>query len=146
MDTVFCHQVVSHGMQMLIFFSGLYLMSPFFAPLSIQPVRCLDGIASKVIVFDFVPHLLRLLQNNPSVMTPENLATIDFNAPLLRYASPGNVLGEVLSSSAHRTAYKRFITNPSRQLFIPIIQWIHQTPVTGNDRFSLKPYMFTPVI
>jgi hypothetical protein len=40
---------------------------------SIQPVQHVDGSSSEVIVFDFVPHILRLLQN-PSVMTPENLA------------------------------------------------------------------------
>ena len=111
-------------------------------PPSIQPVLHLDGSPSKVIVFDFVPQILRLLQN-PSVMTPENLA-IDFNAPLLCYES--NVLGEALSGSVYHSTYKRFITNPSRQLFVPIIQWIDRTSVTGNDRFSLKPYMFTPAI
>ncbi len=103
-----------------------------------------DGSSSEVIVFDFFPQLLRLLQN-PSVMTPENLA-IDFNDPLLRYESPGNVLGEAMSGSVYHTAYERFITNPARQLFVPIIQWIDRTSVTGNDRFSLKPYMFTPAI
>lgn len=117
--------------------------APLLRP-SIQPVRRLDGSSSNVIVFDFVPQLLRLLQN-PSVMKPENLA-INFNAPLLRYESPGNVLGEALSGSVYRTAYQRFISDPSRQLFVPIIQWIDRTSVTGNDRFSLKPYMFTPAI
>ena len=89
---------------------------------SVQPVQRVDGSSSEVIVFDFVPQLLRLLQN-PSVMTPENLA-IDFNDPLLHYESPGNVLGEAMSGSVYRTAYERFITNPARQLFVPIIQWI----------------------
>ena len=46
----------------------------------------------------------------------------------------------------YRDAYQRLITNPDRQLFVPIIQWIDRTSVTGNDRFSLKPYMFTPAI
>ncbi len=89
---------------------------------TIQPVQRVDGSSSEVIVFDFVPQLLRLLQN-PSVMTPENLA-IDFNDPLLRYESPGNVLGEAMSGSVYCTAYERFITNPARQLFVPIIQWM----------------------
>jgi hypothetical protein len=31
-------------------------------------------------------------------------------------------------------------------LFVPIIQWIDRTHVTGNARFSLKPYMFSPAI
>jgi hypothetical protein len=38
------------------------------------------------------------------------------------------------------------ITNPERQLFVPIIQWIDRTTVTGNDRYSLTPYMFTLAI
>ncbi len=111
---------------------------------SIQPVQRVDGSSRKVIAFDFVPQLLRLLQN-PSVMTPENLA-IDFNDPLLRYESPGNVFGEAMSGSVYRTAYEHFITNSSWQFFVPIIQWIDRTSVTGNDRFSLKPYMFKSAI
>ena len=98
-------------MLMLIFFqvsTKCSLLCP-----SIKPVQHVDGSSSKVIVFDFVPQHLRLLQN-PSVMTPENLA-IDFNDPLLRYESPGNVLGEAMPGSVYRTAYERFITNPSRQ-------------------------------
>ena len=46
------------------------------------------------------------------------------NDPLLRYESPDNVLGEALSGSVYCTAYECFITDPSRQLFLPIIQWI----------------------
>ena len=38
------------------------------------------------------------------------------------------------------------ISNPECQLFVPIIQWIDRTSVTGNDRFLLKPYMSTPAI
>jgi hypothetical protein len=51
-----------------------------------------------------------------------------------------------LSGSVYKNPYSHLITNPSRQLLVPIIQWIDRTPVTGNDRFSLKPYMFTPAI
>ena len=29
---------------------------------------------------------------------------------------------------------------------MPIIQWIDRTKISGNDRFSLKPYTFTPAI
>jgi hypothetical protein len=42
--------------------------------------------------------------------------------------------------------YNGLITDPNNQLFVPIIQWIDQTNVTGNNQFSLKPYMFTPAI
>jgi hypothetical protein len=67
-------------------------------------VQHVDGSSSKVIVFDFFPQHLRWLQN-PSVMTPENLAiNFDFYDPLLCYESPGNVLGEALSGSVYRFA------------------------------------------
>ena len=97
-----------------------------------------------VIVFDFVPQLLRLLQN-PKLMTADNLL-IDPKNPLLPYASPNGEIGDSLSGHVYRDAYKRMISNPEHQLFVPIIQWIDRTTVTGNDRFSLKPYMFSPAI
>ena len=69
------------------------------------------------------------------MMRQENLI-IDVNCPLSPCANPGQVLGEALSSSAHAAAYARYTTNPNRQLFAPIIQWIHRTSITGNARFS----------
>ena len=111
---------------------------------SIVPIACEDGSASNVIVFDFVPQLLSLLQN-PSSMIQENLV-IDVTCPLKPYQNPNGMLGEALSGSVYAAAYARYITQPHRQLFVPIIQWIDRTHVTGNGRFSLKPYMFTPAI
>ena len=113
----------------------------------VKPVEMHKGPPSDVICFDFVAQLLSLLQNR-SIMTAENLV-IDINDPLKPYyeLEGGNVLGEALSGSVYRDAYKRLIKDPARkQLFVPIIQWIDRTSVTGNERFSLKPYMFTPAI
>jgi hypothetical protein len=42
--------------------------------------------------------------------------------------------------------FATYITNPERELFVSIIQWIDRTHITGNARFSLKPYMFPPAI
>ena len=95
-------------------------------------------------VFDFVPQLLRLLQN-PKLMTADNLL-IDPKNQLLPYASPNGEIGDSLSGHVYQDAYKQMISNAERQLFVPIIQWIDRTSVTGNDRFSLKPYMFIPAI
>ena len=97
-----------------------------------------------VIVFDFVPQLLNLLQNK-SIMTQENLL-IDIQNPLEKYRSPNGVLADAISGSVYQTAYDRLIQNPEKELFVPIIQWIDRTNVSGNDRFTLKPYMFTPAI
>ena len=92
----------------------------------------------------FVPQLLRLLQD-PRLMIPENVV-IDLQEPLKPYTSGNGLLSEALSGSVYQKAYARLITDPTRQLLVPIIQWIDRTSVTGNDRFSLKPYMFTPAI
>ena len=111
---------------------------------SVYTVACPHGSDCDVIAFDFVPQLLSLLQNR-DLMTQSNLV-IDMENPLARYESIDNVLGEALTGQVYRDAYDRLITDPSKQLFVPIIQWIDRTSVTGNDRFSLKPYMFTPAI
>ena len=108
------------------------------------PLSFADGSVGDVIVFDFVPQLLNLLQN-PKIMIQENLV-IDVNNPLTPYADADKRLGEALSGSVYKEAYARFITQPQQELFVPIIQWIDRTSVSGNDRFSLKPYMFTPAI
>ena len=113
--------------------------------LSIPPTTILQRSAPcDVIAFDFVPQLLNLLQNR-SIMIPENLV-IDLDNPLSRYEPSDKRLGEAISGSVYREAYDRFISHPTRQLFVPIIQWIDRTSVTGNERFSLKPYMFIPAI
>ena len=111
---------------------------------SVYTVACPHGSPCDVIAFDFVPQLLSLLQSR-DLMTQANLV-IDMNNPLARYESIDNVIGEAMTGQVYRDAYDRLITDPSKQLFVPIIQWIDRTSVTGNDRFSLKPYMFTPAI
>ncbi len=97
-----------------------------------------------VIAYEFAPQLLNLLQN-PSIMTSENLL-IDLHNPLQPYQSPNGILGDAISGSVYCDAYHRMITDPIQQLFVPIIQWIDRTHVTGNARFLLKPYMFAPAI
>lgn len=97
-----------------------------------------------VVAFDFVPQLLSLLQNR-DIMIQSNLA-IDIMDPLKMYQSPDNMLNEAMSGSVYQSAYRSMVTDPSKELFVPIIQWIDRTAVTGNERFSLKPYMFTTAL
>jgi hypothetical protein len=78
-------------------------------------------------------------------MTAENLL-IDIKNPLKPYESPNGRLGDALSGSVYCNAYRCMITDPIQQLFVPIIQWIDCTHITGNGRFSLKPYMVTPEV
>ena len=110
---------------------------------SVKRVDMPHGPACDVITFEFAPQLLSLLQNS-ALMTAENSA-ISIANPLAPYSSAS--LGEAMSGTVYRDApYVRFITNSQKQLFVPIIQWIDRTHVTGNNWFSLKPYMFTPAI
>ena len=78
-------------------------------------------------------------------MIPENVM-LDFRDPLKPYKSCNGLLGDAFLGSVYQKAFSHLITNPSFQLLVPIIQWIDRTSVTRNDRFSLKPYMFTPAI
>jgi hypothetical protein len=111
---------------------------------SVQPVLTQKNTSSDVIAFDFVPQLLRLLRNR-RIMIQDNLV-LDKQNPLQQCKSLNGNIGEALSGSVYREAYSKTVKHPERELFVPIIQWIDRTSVTGNDRFSLKPYMFTPAI
>ena len=62
------------------------------------------------------------------------------------YFDDQGCLGDALSGSVYCNAYADLITDPNGQFFVPIMQWIDHTTVTGNDRYSLKPYMFTLAI
>ena len=112
---------------------------------SVQRVVVPHGLPCDVIVYDFVLQLLKLLQD-PNIMVQANL-TINLLQPLDKFSNlPTSPLGDVLSGSVYQHAYNTFIKDPSRELFVPIIQWIDRTSITGNSRFLLKPYMFTPAI
>jgi len=110
----------------------------------VQTVNIPHGLASKIVIFDFIPQLMSLLQNK-ALMTPDNLA-IDFYDPLLPFQSNDGCLNEAISGSVYREAYSKYVKDPNKDFFVPIIQWIDRTHITGNERFSLKPYMFSPAI
>ena len=78
-------------------------------------------------------------------MIQDNLV-LDMQNPLPQYKSPNGTIGEALSGLVYREAYSKYIKHPEWELFLPIIQSIDRTSVTGIDRFSLKPYMFLPAI
>ena len=71
-----------------------------------------------------------MLQNS-ALITAENKA-IDIASPLAPYSSAS--LGEAMPGTVYCDAYVRLITNPQKQIFVPIIQWIDGTHVTGNNR------------
>ncbi len=109
---------------------------------SVQPVPTQNKTFCDVITFDFVPQLLQLLQNR-RIMTQENLV-LDMQNPLQQYKSPNGEIGEALSGSLYRDAYSEYGKHPARELFVPIIQWIDRTSVTGNDRFPLNHTCLRP--
>jgi hypothetical protein len=111
---------------------------------SVQPMPTHNKTTCDVIAFDFVLRLLKLLQNC-KIVIQDNLV-LDMQNPLQQYKKPNVTIGEALSGSVYREAYSKYVKQPERELFVPIIQWIDRTSVTGKDRFSLKPYMFTPAI
>ena len=112
---------------------------------SVSTIQFTNGRSSSdVITFDFVPLLLNLLQN-PALMTADKMSINPLN-PLMPYFDEQGRLGDALSGSVYCNAYADLITIPNSQFFVPIIQWIDRTTVTGNDRYVLKPYMFTPAI
>jgi len=127
----------------ITFFRKMFLNHDALLP-QIKSVMLPHGASSEVVTFDFVPQLLSLLQNQ-TLMTPENLA-IDFLDPLKPYKSPTKCLDEALSGTVYQSAYKKYVIDSSKDFFVPIIQWIDRTQTTGNDRYSLKPYMFSPAI
>ena len=88
--------------------------------LSIVSVAVPHGAPCNVIAYEFAPQLLNLMQN-PAVMTDENLL-IDIQNPLKPFKSPNGRLGDALSGSVYRDAYCCMITDPTQQLFVPIIQ------------------------
>ena len=111
---------------------------------SVQSVPTQTEIACDVIAFDFVPQLLRLLQNC-RIIIQDNLV-LNMQNPVQGYNSPNGNIGEALSGSVYREAYSKYVKHLKRELFVPIIQWIDRTSVTGKDRFSLKPNMFLPAV
>jgi hypothetical protein len=96
---------------------------------SVQPVPTQNETSCNVIAFDFVLQLQRLLQNC-RIMIQDNLM-LDMQNPLQQYKSLNSNIGEALSGSVYREAYLKYVKHPEWELFVPIIQWIDCTSVTG---------------
>ena len=107
----------------------------------VHAVQQENGEVAEIVCYDFVPVALSLLQDR-SVMQQANLA-IDLNDPLAMYYPPDGRLGEAMSGSVYRDMYKRYVTKPGKQFLCPLICWFDRTVISGNDKFSLAPYMFT---
>lgn len=112
------------------------LRLPYIIPVPLENNRVVE-----VVAFEFVSTLLTKLQDR-SIMKKTNL-NIDWENPFAKYVPPDGCLGEAISGSAYRQLYDTYITDPTRQLCLPMITWSDRGEVSGNNRFSLAPVMFT---
>jgi hypothetical protein len=97
-----------------------------------------------VICYDFVAQLLSLLQDK-SLMTEKNLL-LDPKDPLAMFKPEDGKLGEALSGSMYRETYKALVTDPTRQLLVPLATYIDGTTIDTLSRFTVEPYTFVPLI
>ena len=97
-----------------------------------------------VICYDFVAQLLSLLQDK-SLMTEKNLL-LDPKDPLAMFKPADGKLGEALSGSMYREMYKALVTDPTRQLLVPLATYIDGTTIDTLSRFVVEPYTFVPLI
>jgi len=97
-----------------------------------------------VICYDFVPQLLSLLQDQ-SLMTEDNLL-LNPACPLAMYQPEDGRLGESLSGSMYRQLYTQLVTDPERQLLVPLAAYIDSTTVDTLSRFSVEPFTFSTLL
>ena len=97
-----------------------------------------------VICYDFVAQLLSILQDK-SLMTKENLL-LDTKDPLAMFEPEDGHLGEALSGSIYRQLYKELVTNPTRQLLVPLRAYTDGTNIDTMSHFSVEPLIFVPLI
>jgi hypothetical protein len=88
-----------------------------------------------VICYDFVPHLLSILQNK-TMMSTNNLV-LHPNNPLAMYKPHDNWLGEALSGSVYQDMYCHLMLNPSKQLLCPLICYTDGTQIDSLSRFGM---------
>ena len=111
---------------------------------SVIPVFLGDQKTVDVVVFEFAPTILAVLQDCTK-MIQANLA-IDIDNPLAKYVPPDNMLGEAMSGTVYQSNFDRFIKDPTKDFVVSLICWFDKSHVTANGKFTLQPYMFTLAI
>ena len=114
---------------------------------SVTTVTVPHGPPREIITYEFAPQLLHSFiakRKSHDIGQPIHWSA---KSTYTIHKSNGE-LGDALSGtcSVYCNAYTRLITNPTRGFFVLIIHWVDRTHITGNGRFTLKPYMFTPAI
>ena len=64
------------------------------------------------IVYDFVPQLLSLLQDE-TIMVPNSLV-LDWDNPTAKYQPSNGIVGEANSGSVYQELYDQLVTNPAK--------------------------------
>ena len=108
------------------------------------PVPLADVDTLDVIYYEFVPQLLSMLQDK-ELMSADNLV-LDSTNPLAKFVPQDGRLGEALSGSVYSKLYDELVTDPTKQLVIPLIFYTDATQVDALSRFSVEPLLFTIAI
>jgi hypothetical protein len=104
--------------------------------------RCTTHDSVQMVYFDFASSLKNLLLDEV-LMDPKNLV-INPDDPYSMYESPGGVLDEINSGEFYRMAYKAMITNPEKEILLPVLIYADKTGTDGLcQRFGLEPVRFT---
>lgn len=108
----------------------------------IQRIKLEDHTApQEVVCFDFGMALLSLLQDE-MLMKAENLV-INLVDPLAMFHPNNNRLGDANTGQRYRDLYAELITDPKRQLLVPIILYLDGTAIDGKGRLEICPVAFT---
>ena len=75
-------------------------------------------------------------------MVAENLV-INPDDPLSMYWPPDNKLGEAHSGRRYHDLYEQLITDPKRQLLVPIIMYLDGTPIDSKGHIDVCPVSIT---
>jgi hypothetical protein len=120
-----------------------HLMLPSLKNINL-PVPLPDVDTLDIIYYDFIPQILSLLQDK-ELMSAENLV-LDSTNPLAKFVPQDGRLGEALSGSVYSKLYDLLITDPTKQLLIPLIFYTDATQIDALSRFSVEPLLFTIAI
>ena len=99
--------------------------------------------ATSLVVFDVKETILQEVQN-PDLWKLDNLA-LNGNRwyqhePACNQIGMRN-LSHAISGEAYSRAYKKHVTEPHKQLFVPFGCWIDESGVTGNLRHPVQPLL-----
>ncbi len=104
-----------------------------------------DGLEIDVTIFNFTDGLTTLL-NHPELTGDITKLDVDPDNPFGRYPKHWKTLSCVNSGSWYQDTYDRKVTNPDKQLLLPIIFACDETTLTMTGKASCWPLLFTTTL